>query len=210
MNAASLKSWIVALSSAALLGCETPSQNASLQCGAGGAAAGYLLCKALGRPDSECIKAAAVIGAGGAAICYNYASNLERRRKELAGRENNLDARIKYVRGLNEDSQQLNTDLSKRVAVVSQSTDDLVVQIRQKKVSAERLARERKARDDEVAAANVQVAKGAEALNEVKVYRAQNRTASPDLDVAITKQEQLLADAKRNVALLSAQRARVV
>lgn len=192
-----------------LAGCQTAPQNASLQCGAGAAAAGYLVCKLLGRPDSECVKAAAVVGVGGAAICYSYASNLDKRRKELAGRENDLDARIRYVRGINEDSEQLNADLGKRVATTTQSTDELLVQIRQQKVTAARLEKERQAREDEVRSANAQLARGEDALNEVKAYRSRTRATSPDLDAAIVKQEQLLADARRQVDLLAAQRARV-
>ena len=209
MNTVSLKPWLVALTCVSFVGCETAPQNASLQCGAGGAAAGYLLCKALGRPDSECLKAAAVIGVGGAAICYNYASNLDRRRKELAGHENDLNRRIQYVRGLNEDGQQLNAELGQRVATVTQSTDTLVAQIKQKKITQEQLAKERQVRDEDLKQANLQVTKSGEALKEVKTYRAQLKQPSSDLDVAIAKQQQLYDDSEHQVQLLAAQRARV-
>ena len=209
MSADSLKSWLVAMSCIALAACETQSQTASLQCGAGGALAGYALCKALGRPDAECAKVALVVGAGGAAICYSYASNLERRRKELAGHENDLNSRIQYVRGLNQDTQQLNTDLSNRVASVTQNTDTLVAQIQQKRVSEDQLAKARQSRDAEVKQAELQVAKGRDALNEVKTYRTQLKQPSPDLNVAIAKQQQLYDDAEHQVQLLAAQRARV-
>lgn len=202
--------WLAPLACAVLVGCETTTETAGLQCGAGGAVGGYVLCKALGGSDAQCLSAGALLGAGGAALCYNYASNLERRRAQLAGQENNLDARIRYVRGLNEDSEKLNGELTERVAAVTRSTDQLVAQIQQRRISQEQLARERKARDDEVRAASLQVAKGTEALNEVKAYRAQRKVASPDLDLAIARQEKLLADAQRQVQLLSAQRARVV
>ena len=150
-----------------------------------------------------------VVGAGGAAICYNYASNLERRRKELAGHENDLNSRIQYVRGLNQDTQQLNTDLSNRVASVTQNTDTLVAQIQQKRVSDDQLAKARRSRDAEVKQAELQVAKGRDALNEVKTYRTQLKQPSPDLNVAIAKQQQLYDDAEHQVQLLAAQRARV-
>lgn len=209
MHAFYFRQGLTALACAALAACQTQTQNAALQCGAGGAAAGYLLCKALGHSDADCLKTSALIGAGGAAICYSYASNLERRRAELAGRENNLDARIRYVRGLNEDSQQLNADLGKRVALATRSTDELVVKIRQKQISQQQLAQERRARDDEVKAANDQVAKGNSALAEVKAYRTQRNVASPELDAEIAKQEKLLAEAQSRVQALAAQRARV-
>lgn len=209
MGADPLKSWLVALSCFSLAACETQSQTASLQCGVGGAVVGYALCKALGRPDGECARAAAVIGVGGAAICYSYASNLERRRKELAGHENDLNRRIQYVRGLNQDTEQLNKDLSSRVAAVTQDTDTLVAQIQQRRVTQEQLAKARQARDSDVKQAELQVAKGREALTEVKTYRAQLKQPSADLDVAIAKQQQLYDDAEHQVQLLAAQRARV-
>jgi hypothetical protein len=209
MKAAAILRRLPAALCALLAGCQTAPQNASLQCGAGAAATGYLVCKLLGRPDSECVKAAAVVGVGGAAVCYSYASNLDKRRKELAGRENDLDARIRYVRGINADSEQLNADLGKRVAATTQSTDELLVQVRQQKVTAARLEKERQAREEELRGANAQLARGEDALTEVKAYRTRARPASPDLDAAIQKQEQLLADARRQVDLLAAQRARV-
>lgn len=209
MRVISPKFSLLALSCTTLFGCQTAPQNASLQCGAGAAAVGFLLCKALGNSDSKCLMAGAVIGAGGAAICYSYASNLERRRKELAGRENDLDAQIRYVRGLNEDGQQLNADLAKEVASVKQKTDELVAQIKQNKVSQEQLAKARQDRENEVKAAKAQVDKGNEALAEVEAYRSKRKAPSPDLDAEIAKQKQLLADAQRQVDLLAAQRARV-
>ena len=209
MGADPLKSWLVALSCVALAACETQSQTASLQCGAGGALLGYAACKALGRPDAECVRFAAVIGVGGAAICYSYAANLERRRNELKGHENDLDRRIQYVRGLNQDTQQLNQELSGRVAAVTQDTDKVVAQIQQRRLTQQQVAQAQQARDAEVKKAESQVVKSREALTEVKTYRAQLKQPSADLDVAIAKQQQLYADAEQQVQLLAAQRARV-
>ena len=209
MGADPLKSWLVALSCFSLAACETQSQTASLQCGAGGAVIAFAVCKALGRPDAECARAAAVIGIGGAAICYSYAANLERRRKELQGHENDLDRRIQYVRGLNQDTQQLNTELSGRVAAVTQDTDKVVAQIQQRRLTQQQLAQAQQARDAEVSKAESQVVKSREALTEVKTYRAQLKQPSADLDVAIAKQQQLYDDSEHQVQLLAAQRARV-
>ena len=210
MRYASIKSVAACLSCAALVACETAPQNASLQCGAGGAAAGYLLCKALGGSDSNCLKTAAVVGAGGAAVCYSYSNNLERRRKELAGKENDLDARISYVRGLNSDSQQLNTDLAKRVATMTQRTDELVTQIGQRRVNNEQLAKERQARDDEIKAANAQAVQSNAALAEMKAYRTRSKPVSTELDADIAKQEQLNKETNQLVSQMAAQKSRVV
>lgn len=209
MNTARMTPWIAAWACVALAGCQTQKQTATLQCAGGGFAAGYLLCKAMGRPDSECLKFSTVVAAGGAAICYSYAANLERRRKELAGHENDLNRRIQYVRGLNQDSEQLNAELSKRVAATTQRTDTLVAQIRQRQISQEQLAKERKALADEVDAANAQATLSRDALKEVKAYRAQQKQPSPELDTATAKYEQTVNETQAQVELLAAQRARV-
>lgn len=209
MDSTSTGAWLALAASLGLAACATNQQTAAAQCGVGGAAAAYLLCKATGGADSHCVKVAAGVGALGAAGCYVYADNLERRKRELAGHENDLTARLTYVRGLNEDAKLLNDDLSQRVATTTKQTDDLVAQIQARKVAAEQVNRERQARDKQIEEANMQVAKGKEALAEVKVYRTQAKPASTALDAEIVKQEALLKDAEQRVAQLAAQRARL-
>jgi chromosome segregation ATPase len=192
-----------------MAGCATPQQTASLECGAGGAAIAYLACKAMGNSNAKCIAPAAVVAGVGAAVCYSYASRLEKRRHELAGREDDLDARIKYVRGLNEDGQRLNAELRERVKVVSQHTAELLAQVGRNQVSAEQLASERQRLDGEVKAASEQVALQRGALGEVKTYQSRRKTPAPDLDTEIEKQDRLLGDAQRQVETLASLRERV-
>jgi hypothetical protein len=192
-----------------LAACQTAPQNASLQCGAGGAVGAYAVCKMFGGKDSDCAKWAVVGGGVGAVACYTYATNLDKRRKELAGHENDLDRRIQYVRGLNEDTQELNADLTKRVADSRKRTDQLVAQIRQNQVPQQQVAKERAERDEQVKAAEAQVDVGNRALAEVKTFRSQRSGNSAPLDAAITRQEQLLAQAQQQVEQLAAQRARI-
>lgn len=200
--------WPLA-SCALVAGCATPEQTASLECGAGGAAVAYLACKALGNSDASCARFA-VVGAGvGAVACYSYASRLEKRRQQLAGRENDLDARLQYVRGLNEDGQRLNAELRDRVTVATQNTAELSAKVRKNQLSAEQLAKERQRLDGEVKAANQQVALQRDALNEVKTYQVRRKSPSPDLDAEIGKQDRLLADAQRQVEVLASLRERV-
>jgi hypothetical protein len=209
MKSAFTGAWLALAASLGLAACATNQQTAAAQCGVGGAAAAYLICKATGGSDSHCAKVAAGVGVLGAAGCYVYADNLERRKRELAGHENDLTARLTYVRGLNDDAKLLNDDLTQRVAATTKKTDDLVAQIQAKKVAAEQVNRERQARDKQIEEANKQVARGNEALAEVKAYRTQAKPASTDLDTEIAKQEVLLKDAEQRVAQLTAQRARL-
>ena len=197
---------IVAL---ALAGCATKQQTSSLECGVGTAAAAYVACKLLGNSDANCARFAVVGGGIGAAVCYSYAGRLEKRRQELAGREEDLNARLKYVRGLNDDGQQLNAELRERVNAATQRVADLSAQTGRQKASAAQIAKERQQLDDEVKAANKQVALQSDALTEVKSYQARRTSASPDLDSEIAKQDRLLADAQRQVAALASLRERV-
>jgi hypothetical protein len=194
---------------AALSGCQTTQQNAALQCGAGTAAVSYLLCKAAGGRDADCLGIGVALGAGGAAICYSYSDKLEKRRKELAGREQDLNAQLTYVRALNTETEQLNADLGNRVAQVTKRTDELVAQIQAQKLTQAQRNAERQSLDREVKAAALQVNKGDEALKEAKALRAKVPQPKSELDDEIRKQEVLLAQAQRQVDLLAQQRARV-
>lgn len=190
-------------------GCATTTGTAGLECGLGGAGASYLACKLAGGTDARCAEIGAAVGAGGALACSLYASHLEERRKELAGKEHDLDAQIRYVQGLNADTRQLNADLAQRVASVTQSTDKLVAEIQQQQISQAQIAQERKSRDDLLRTSQQEVSEGAQALQTARDLRAKDTDSSPVLDAAIQQQEQLLAEAQRQVALLAAQRDRV-
>jgi hypothetical protein len=199
--------WLLA--SIVLVGCATPQQQSSLECGLGAAVGGYALCKLFGNSDRHCAQFAAGAGAVGAVACYTYANRLEKRRQELAGKEQNLDAQLAYVRGLNEDGQQLNKELRGRVEVATKRVNDLQVQIAKGGVKADVLAKERKQLDEEVKEAGKQVALQGDALNEAKSFQAKRTQKSPDLDLELAKQEQLLAEARRQLAALTQQRERV-
>lgn len=196
------------LAATVLAGCATPQQTSGLECGVGAAVGGYVVCKLLGHSDAHCAQFAVAAGGVGAAGCYTYANRLEKRRQELAGKEQNLDAQLRYVRGLNEDGQQLNKELRGRVNVAAKRVDELKVQTANKRLSAEQVAKERKQIDEEINAAGRQVALQGDALKEVKGYQA--KRTSPELDAEIAKQERLLAEARGQLAALSQLKERVV
>ena len=209
MKCRGLNCCIVGLLAAAIAGCATTTQTAGLECGLGGAGAGYLACKLAGGTDAHCAEIGAAVGVGGALACSVYERHLEQRRKELAGKENDLDAQIRYVQGLNSDTQQLNADLAQRVASITQSTDKVVAEIQRQQISQAQIAQERKTRNDTLRTSQDEVSQGTQALQTAKELRANDSNPSPALDAAITQQEQLLAEAQRQVNLLAAQRDRV-
>ena len=185
---------------------------AALECGAVGAGLATAICIAAGGSAAACAGAAAGGGALGAGICYTYAQKYEKRRQELAGKENDLDARLKYVRGLNEDSEKLNQDLNARVEQVSKRADKIVAQIREGTISQQQLVKEREELLKEENVAKDQVTLEKNALEDMKQFQArQARTGneSAELDAEIRKQERLLAETQNATRALAAQRQRI-
>jgi hypothetical protein len=203
---------------ALMTGCSTvggkpgSSGMAALECGAVGAGIATAICIAAGGKAAACAGAAAGGGALGAGICYTYAQKYEKRRQELAGKENDLDARLKYVRGLNEDSEKLNQDLNARVEQVSKRTDKIVAQVNEGAISRQELIKEREGLLKEENAAKGQVALEKSALDDMKRFQARQAQAgneSAELDAEIQKQERLLAETQNATRALAAQRQRI-
>ena len=205
-----------------ITGCSTvggtrgSSGMAALECGAVGAGLAAAICLAAGGNAATCAGAAAGGGLLGAGACYTYAEKYEKRRQELAGKEDDLDARLKYVRGLNEDSKKSNEELNKRVAQVSKHTDTVVAQIEQGTISQQELAKEREALLKEEKLANDQVALEKSALEDMKRFQAeQKRKTGADsathakLDAEIKKQQRLLEETQMQTSALASQRQRI-
>ena len=191
-------------------GCSTPQQTSALECGGGGAVAALLLCKLAGGSDASCGAIAVGAGAAGAAVCYSYADRIQKRRQALAGKENDLDARIRYLQGVNRDTEELNKQLAAKVNAVTRSTDQAVVALRNGQATQAALTRERQALDREVQSAQAQVDTAARELDSARQFRSRQATvASNDLDAEITRLEGLLNQAQSNTTALAAQRQRI-
>lgn len=187
----------------AAAGCATQSQTAGAECAAVGVGVGYGLCKAFGRSDRECAAFAVVGGAVGGIGCYSYASNLEKRRNSLAGKEDNLDARIAYVRGLNEDGEKLNAALREKVDVASKRQHQLLAQINQGKTTSAQLAKERQQIGADLDSARQQALLQQNAFDEAKRYRAKLTRPSPVLDSELARQQQVVAQTQGYVDTLA-------
>ncbi len=203
---------------ALMTGCSTvggkpgSSGMAALECGAVGAGLATAICIAAGGRAAACAGAAAGGGALGAGICYTYAQKYEKRRQELAGKENDLNARLKYVRGLNEDSEKLNQDLNARVEQVSKRTNRIVTQMNEGAISQQELAKERERLLKEETAAKDQITLEKSALEDMKQFQArqvQTGNESAELDAEIEKQERLLSETQNATRALAAQRQRI-
>ena len=222
MEGATMKVIAALLLLTMITGCSTvggtrgSSGMAALECGAVGAGLAAAICLAAGGNAATCAGAAAGGGLLGAGACYTYAEKYEKRRQELAGKEDDLDARLKYVRGLNEDSKKSNEEINKRVAQVSKHTDTVVAQIEQGTISQQELAKEREALLKEEKLANDQVALEKSALEDMKRFQAeQKRKTGADsathakLDAEIKKQQRLLEETQMQTSALASQRQRI-
>ncbi|TCK43737.1 hypothetical protein B0G84_2079 [Paraburkholderia sp. BL8N3] len=189
--------------------CETTQQTASLECGAAGLGVAFLLCKAAGGSNATCAAVGGVAAVGGGVLCYSLSDKLDKRRKELAGHENDLDARLRYVKGINADTAKYNEDLKKQVAALSQHTDTLVQQIQQKTADEKKLADQRKALDAAIKNASDSVAAQRNALNFMRSYQAEQAGKSQDLAAEVQRQQMLLAETQRETSALAAQRQRI-
>jgi hypothetical protein len=205
-----------------MAGCSTvggtggSSGQAALECGAVGAGVATAICLAAGGNAATCAGAAAGGGLLGAGVCYTFAEKYQKRRQELAGKENDLDARLKYVRGLNKDSRQSNEELNKRVANLSERTDTVVAQIKEGTISQQELEKQREALLKAEKTANDQAELEKRALEDMQRFQeAEKHKAKADsvalaqLDTEIKKQEQLLKETQNATTALAAQRQRI-
>src|SRR6266705_1901028 len=105
--------------------CGSDPQTRSAGEGAGvGAVAGAAIC-AFAHCDRGQYAAAIAAGAAvGAGIGYTLAANIEKRRQQLADKENDLDARLEYVRGLNQDTEQFNRKVREQVAQMQNQIEE--------------------------------------------------------------------------------------
>jgi predicted RNase H-like nuclease (RuvC/YqgF family) len=168
-----------------------------------GGVAGALACK-LGRlTPAQC--AAAVVGLAvvGAGVGYSLADHIQERRKQLVGHENDLNARLAYVRGLNADTEAYNAQLKTNIA-------DAQAKINQGNLSAQALEQSRTNLTQQVADANKQLAAGEQQLADMKRFRAQQPPANrTQLDPEIARLESLLAEARSNTNALASLRQRI-
>lgn len=199
----------VALLAAFFAACSTPQQQSALECGGVAAALAFAACKLAHGDTAAC----AGIGVGGGAIigaaCYGLADRLSNRRNELAGRENDLDARLQYVRGVNKDAEQYNAELRKSVNDVTALTDKTVQQINQGTITSKQLASARQALDKQIADANTQLNAQKSALQDMKQFQARQAKPSAELDAEIQKEQAILAAAQRDTQALASQRQRI-
>lgn len=181
----------------------TPEQRAGGEGAAIGGLGALLACKLAGGNDRTCAGVGALGAGAGAVVGYKYAQNIQARRQELAGKENDLDARIEYVRKLNDDTDTFNRQLSQQVA-------DAERQLSRGRMSETQLVSARQNLDSRIKAANEQLQAGNTELEDIKRFRTRQAARNTgELDLQIAKLEKSLAEAQRNTSSLASLRQRI-
>jgi peptidoglycan hydrolase CwlO-like protein len=174
-----------------VVSCATPAQQAKTEGTAGGAAigagmgalAGYLI----GGSGTAAAIGAVTGGILGAAAGYSYANNIVKRQKELAGRENDLDARIKFARGVNQDTEEYNRKLEEEIKSEEQQISRLTSGVGdQQRINQQREAL-RKNLANKVEDANKQLTVAKAQLEDIRSFRSRQSQSSQDLNAEISK-----------------------
>jgi DNA repair exonuclease SbcCD ATPase subunit len=200
---------LIALAVVALFvtGCATREQQAQSEGAAIGAVGGALLGAAIGGLVTQSARGAA-IGAGvglatGGAAGFVYANSIVKRQEELAGKENDLNARIKFARGLSEDTEKYNKQLKKDVAALTPEIDTLAEGIKQGQAQEGDLKAKKQELNEKVKIAEQDLAKADEQLQDLRNFKSRQAKASKELDTEIKKLEGSLAQLKSNTTALA-------
>lgn len=188
---------------AVVAGCATTEQTAALECGAGGAGAAFLICKLAGGSNATCAAAGGGVGVIGAAGCYAWSSKLAKDREALAGHENDLDARLTYVRNVNNTMSQYNNTLRQKVADYSQHATVTARQVSTQSSDQTQLMNQRKAIDDTLKEANNSIATQKQTLADMRKFQAEHASNSDTLAAEIRHEEAILQETQHQAAALA-------
>jgi hypothetical protein len=186
------------LVAAALLlhGCANQQQRATAE-GAGlGGVLGFGLCKLAGGRDGTCVAVGVAAAAAGALIARDYARRVEQRRAALRGHENDLDARLAWLRGLNQDSAKFNAELQARLDKRRGEVDDLKRRVAAGQGATPAVRQQREGLQQEVRALEQEVAAMEGRLREARRFRDgaapradAQRLAQMDAEIAALEKE---------------------
>ena len=196
-----------------LTSCATQSDQARTEgtlAGAGigavvGAGVGYLI----GGSGTAAGIGAAIGALSGGVGGYVYADRIAKRHEELAGKENDLDARVAFARGVNDDTLEYNARLKKEVNELEPKITELAAKKKNQEITQRELEKEKQALATRVKDANKQVVVGQDQLADLKKFRSEQKKTSKELDEEIKTLEQSLAQMKSNTSALASLNLRI-
>jgi hypothetical protein len=178
--------------------------------GAGiGAAVGAGLGYAIGRDAKAAATGAAIGAALGGTGGYVYADRIAKRHEALAGRENDLNARIAFARGVNEDTEQYNTRLKTEITEREQRIAKLQATTQGQESARRELEKEKQALSTRINDAHKQLAVAQNELQGLKKFRAEQKSTSQELDAQIRALEDNLARMRTHTTALASMNARI-
>lgn len=193
-------------------GCATQSEQARTEgslVGAGvGAAIGAGLGYAIGGGKGAGIGAgigALVGGAGG----YVYADRVAKRHEALAGKENDLNARIAFAQGINEDTRKENERLEQEVGALKPKIAELEAKKKSQQVTQQELQKQKDALAARTQDAQKQADLCQKELDGLKQFRSEHAASSAALDEQINTLERNLAQMKVNTSALASLNQRI-
>jgi len=193
-------------------GCATQEETARTQGTLGGAAIGAILgggIGALAGGGKGAAIGAATGGLLGAAAGYSYADNIVKRQQELAGRENDLDARIKFTQGVNQDTEAYNRQLEAEISEENQQIASLSASVGDQQRTQQKREELKQQLDAKVTDANTQLSTAKAQLQNIKTFQAQRTQPSSDLDAEIKKLEFTVSQLETKTNTLAGMRQRL-
>jgi hypothetical protein len=152
----------------------------------------------------------AAIGAAiGGTVGYVYADQVAKRHARLAGKENELDARIALARGVNEDTEHYNRRLKGEVTELEAKIAELEAGTKQGTITREKVAEEKQLLSTKIEDANRQLALADDELQRLKNLRAERKQSSEALDEQIRALESNLAEMRTTTTALASLNQRI-
>lgn len=191
----------------AMTGCATESQQAKTESTVTGTAIGAIAGGIIGGLLGG--KRGAVIGAAtggviGGVAGYSYGDKIAQRHQELEGKENDLNARINFARGVNQDTEEYNQKLRQEIASTKQGVDALAAQIKRQQVTQQQLYTAREQLNAKVNNAQQQLTVAQTELHNLQVFKSKQPQQSAELNTEISRLQTNLAQLKSNTNTLAA------
>ena len=182
----------------------------AFECGGESVQSAIASCKAEGGRWGHCAIVASRAGVSDATACYTYASKVRKRREQLVGQEDQVEAQIRYLQDVNKDTEGLNTELSGQIGEVTARTDTAVESLDRGEMTHSELTQLRAILDQEISSAQMQFDAASHELQAAEQYRSRRQSpAAAALDAEIARLQTLLNEAERQTNALVAQRERI-
>jgi len=149
------------------------------------------------------------VGAIGGIGGYAYADQIDKRHAALAGKEHDLDARIAFARGVNEDTEKCNRLLKDEVTKLESRIADVEARTKQGTMTQEKQAKAKQVLTEKIKDANQQLTLVDNELQGLKEFRAQQTQRSEALDEEIRKLEVNLAQMRTSTRALASLNQRI-